>query len=78
MKRTHLKDAGHEVLNPALDVDKFDLAVRTAQTEYDQNKPDVIELLTNSGLPLVTLIEVGDDHRFADKESLGEMLVACE
>ena len=42
VKPTYLKDAGHEVINPALDDDDFDLAVRTAQAEYDQHKPDVI------------------------------------
>ncbi len=42
VKPTYLKDAGHEVSNPALDDDKFDLAVRTAQAEYDQHQPDVI------------------------------------
>ncbi|WDI39863.1 alpha/beta hydrolase [Bremerella sp. P1] len=41
-KPTYLKNAGHEVLNPALDDDGFDLAVRTAQSEYDQHKPDVV------------------------------------
>lgn len=42
VKPTCLKDHGHEVINPALDDDYFDVAVRTAQTEYDQHKPDVI------------------------------------
>ncbi|MEO8271058.1 MAG: hypothetical protein ABI557_15150, partial [Aureliella sp.] len=42
VKPTYLKDAGHEVSNPALDDDNFDLAVRTAQAEYDQHQPDVI------------------------------------
>lgn len=42
IKPTYLKDAGHEVVNPALDDDDFDLAVRTAQAGYDQHKPDVI------------------------------------
>jgi predicted RNase H-like nuclease len=42
VKPTHLKQAGHEVLNPALNDDDFDKAVRTAQAEYDQHKPDVI------------------------------------
>ena len=42
VKPTFLKNAGHEVINPALDDDDFDLAVRTAQDEYDQHKPDVI------------------------------------
>lgn len=42
VKPTYLKDAGHEVINPALDDDDFDLAVRNAQAEYDQHQPDVI------------------------------------
>lgn len=42
VKPTYLKNAGHEVINPALDDDDFDLAVRTAQAEYDQHQPDVI------------------------------------
>jgi hypothetical protein len=42
VKPTFLKEADHEVLNPALDDDDFDLAVSTAQAEYDQHKPDVI------------------------------------
>lgn len=135
VKPTYLKDAGHEVLNPALDDDDFDVAVRTAQAEYDQHQPDVIvgssrggavamnigskntplillcpawknwgtvtklkpnsvilhsraddvipfsdseELVTQSGLPPETLIEVGDDHRLADPEPLKAMLDACE
>ena len=39
---------------------------------------DSLELLANSGLPLESIIEVGDDHRLADKEPLGKMLEACE
>lgn len=42
VKPTYLKDAGHEIINPVLDDDDFDLAVRTAQAEYDQHKPDVV------------------------------------
>lgn len=123
VKPTYLKDAGHDVINPALDVDDFDAAVCTAQAEYEQHQPDVIvgssnggavvmnidsretplvllcpawknwgtittvkpqttilhsrqddvipfadseELVSNSGLPLEALIEIGDDHRLAD------------
>jgi len=42
VKPTFLEEAGHEVINPALDDDDFDLAVRTAQAEYDQHQPDVV------------------------------------
>jgi hypothetical protein len=36
------------------------------------------ELVQNSGLPALALIEVGNDHRLADKEPLEAMLRACE
>ena len=135
VKPTYLTNDGHEVINPALNDDDFDLAVRTAQAEYDQHKPDVIvgssrggavavninsgdtplvllcpawknwgtattikqnsailhsrqddvipfadseELAANSGLPTLTLIEVGIDHRLADPEPLKAMLNACD
>lgn len=42
IKPTFLKDHGHEVINPALDDDDFDAAVRTAKAEYDQHQPNVI------------------------------------
>jgi hypothetical protein len=42
VKPTYLKDAGHEVFNPALDDDNFAAAIRTAQAEFDHHKPDVI------------------------------------
>jgi len=133
-KPTFLKNNGHEVLNPALPDDDFDEAVRIAQAEYDEHRPDVIvgssrggagamninskgtplvllcpawkkwgtattvkknttilhsrqddvvpfedskELVANSGLPTEALIEVGNDHRLADSQSLATMLEAC-
>jgi hypothetical protein len=42
VKPTYLKDAGHDVINPKLDDDDVNLAVRTAQAEYNHHKPDVI------------------------------------
>jgi hypothetical protein len=42
LKPTYLKDHGHEVLNPPLSDDDFDAAVRIAQAEFDQHKPDVV------------------------------------
>ena len=41
-KPTYLKEHGHEIINPALDDDDFEAAVRTAQSDYDQHKPDVV------------------------------------
>lgn len=134
VKPTHLASAGHEVINPALDDDDFDAAMRTAQQAFDLHQPDVVvgssrggavalnidssakplvllcpawknwgsvdrlkansvilhsrlddvipfadseELVTRSGLPPETLIEVGSDHRLADESSLAVMLWAC-
>ncbi len=42
VKPTYLADHGYEVINPGLDDDDFDAAVRTAQAEYDRHHPDVI------------------------------------
>lgn len=42
VKPTFLQAAGHEVLNPALDDDSFDLAVEAAQQAYDQHRPDIV------------------------------------
>jgi hypothetical protein len=42
VKPSYLIQNGHEVINPALDDDDFDLARRTAQAEYDHHQPDVI------------------------------------
>lgn len=58
-KPTYLKEAGHEVLNPALDDDDFDLAVRTAQAEYDRHKPDVVVGSSRGGAVAVNM-ESGD------------------
>ena len=42
VKPSYLADHGHEVINPALNDDDFDEAVRVAQVEYDRHRPDVI------------------------------------
>jgi hypothetical protein len=39
---------------------------------------DSEELAKNSGLPTSALIEVGNDHRLADPETLAAMLRACD
>ncbi len=42
VKPTYLKEHGPLVVNPKLDDDDFELALRTAQAEYDLNQPDVV------------------------------------
>ena len=42
VKPTYLKDHGHEVINPALDDDDFEEAVRTAQNAFEKHQPDVV------------------------------------
>lgn len=42
VKPSYLQQAGHEVVNPALDDDDFEAAVRTAQDAYDASRPDVV------------------------------------
>ena len=42
VKPTFLKEHGHTVLKLALPDDDFDAAVRIAQAEFDQGRPDVV------------------------------------
>lgn len=42
VKPTYLKDHGHEVINPALPHEDFAGAVRIAQAEFDQHRPQVV------------------------------------
>jgi len=42
VKPTYLAQHSHEVINPALPDDDFAEAVRIAQTEFDQHRPDVV------------------------------------
>jgi len=42
VKPSFLKQAGHDVINPALDDDDFEAAVTTAQAEFDRHAPDVV------------------------------------
>jgi len=56
VKPTYLADAGHEVINPALDDDDFDAALRTAQAEYDQHHPDVIVGSSRGGAVAINVV----------------------
>lgn len=42
LKPTFLHNHGHEVFNPHLPDDNFDAAVRIAQSEFDQHRPEVV------------------------------------
>jgi hypothetical protein len=135
VKPTYLKSHGHEVVEPALDHEDFEAALRTAQAAFDQHQPEVVvgssrggavavnlksgsarlvlicpawkkwgeaktvksgtkiihsraddvvpfrdslDLISKSGLPETSLIEVGRDHRMADQEPLEALLRAVE
>jgi len=76
MKPTFLQKLGHEVLNPALDDDDFQLAVDVAQAAYDRYAPDVIVGSSRGGAvamhlqsrdtPLVLLCPAWRDHGWID------------
>jgi pimeloyl-ACP methyl ester carboxylesterase len=42
IKPTYLQEHGCEVINPKLDDDDFDRALRTAQAEFDRHRPAVV------------------------------------
>ncbi|WP_164103728.1 alpha/beta fold hydrolase [Candidatus Laterigemmans baculatus] len=58
--------------------------IKPQSTILHSRQDDVIpftdseELVSTSGLPPETLVEVGNDHRLADPEPLMAMLEACE
>src|SRR5258708_3856153 len=132
VKQPSLPQRAHEDITPALDENSYPAALATAQSEFDQHRPQVvvgssrggaIAMNINSGdaklvllcpawkkfgtaktvkpgtvilhsraddvIPFAdseevakncgaTLIEVGNDHRLADREPLAAMLKACE
>ena len=59
LKPTFLHDHGHEVFNPHLPKDDFDAALRIAQAEHDQNRPEVVVGSSRGGAVAMN-IESGD------------------
>lgn len=55
VKPSYLKERGHEVLNPSLDDDDFELALETAQAIYDKERPDVVVGSSRGGAVAVNL-----------------------
>lgn len=55
VKPSFLAAQGDAVINPALDDDDFDRAVRTAQDEYDRHQPDVIAGSSRGGAVAMNL-----------------------
>jgi hypothetical protein len=59
VKPTYLIDAGHDVINPPLDDDDFDVAVATAQAEFDKHQPNVVVGSSRGGAVAMN-INIGD------------------
>lgn len=78
VKPACLKNAGHAVINPALDDDDFDLAVRTAQAAYDQHLPNVV-IGSSRGGAVAMNIDSGDTPCFARHGRIGAdaLKVSC-
>lgn len=59
VKPVWLADHGHEVLNPALDDDDFEAALRTAELIFRQSPPDVIVGSSRGGAVAMNMQAVG-------------------
>lgn len=59
LKPSYLEQGGYSIINPALDDDDFDLAVRTAQAQFDQHQPEVI-VGSSRGSAVAMNIDSGD------------------
>jgi len=59
LKPTYLAEQGCEVNNPKLDDDDFDAAVRTAQVEFDRQRPDCIVGSSRGGAIALNIRSLG-------------------
>jgi hypothetical protein len=59
VKPTYLKDHGHDVINPKLPDEDFNLAVEIAQEEFDKHQPQVVVGSSRGGAVAMN-IDVGE------------------
>lgn len=56
VKPTFLVERGHQVINPKLDDDDFELALATAQAAFDRVRPDVVVGSSRGGAVAMNLV----------------------
>ena len=55
VKPTYLRSHGHEVIEPELDHEDFEAALRTAQAAFDQHQPEIVVGSSRGGAVAVNL-----------------------
>jgi hypothetical protein len=55
VKPTYLRSHGHEVIEPELDHEHFEAALRTAQAAFDQHQPQIVVGSSRGGAVAVNL-----------------------
>jgi hypothetical protein len=55
VKPTYMRSHGHEVIEPELDHEDFEVALRTAQAAFDQHQPDVVVGSSRGGAVVVNI-----------------------